>query len=409
MDRDGNVLNYSESVGGERQYNGGRAYSTLTGYYSNTYGTLGVEKSYNVELASSHSLGDSKRGHDVTLTTDSDLQQAAYDAISNISNGAAVVLDARTAEILAMASTPTFDPATVDSDWEELCSIDGLFYPNAYRNTFAPGSVFKVISACAVLDNNVSGQPVEDNGYIDFPSGHRITNYTSNAYGTLYLEDAIVYSSNVYFMEKAMEMGGQKLEDSIRKFLIGENIKLDFTTLKSTLKFDDYSDETISVTAFGQGQTEVSPLQMAMVTQAIANDGVMLKPYLIKSVKSANGTTTAKGETEELATTTTPKTAKRVTDAMTLAAEAYGFDYIGPEGWDVAAKTGTAETGKGTYHGWIVSFAPSEQPKYVVVVLAASQDHDGIYYKSSVDQIYSALVDYDQNRSDSYNSDEDYD
>lgn len=361
---------------------------------------MGIEKIFNTDLVSYRSVTGKKEGCSIQLTTSTALQQAAYDAISDISEGAAVVLDVNTGEILAMASTPTYDPDTVDTNWDELCQVDGLFLPNAYRNTFAPGSDFKIITACAVIDNGVDGETVEDNGSMTFPNGQTITNYNGNAYGTLDLDDAIMYSSNVYFMQKALDMGGDALEKSIRKFLIGDSIDLDFTTLKSTLNFEDYSDTVVASIAFGQGQTEVSPLQMAMVAQAIANDGVMLKPYLIQSMLTPSGSVKSAGETEVLSEVTSKETADRVTNAMTLAANRYGFSYIGPEGWDVAAKTGTAETGK-SYNGWIVSFAPSENPKYVVVVMAANQDHDGIYYKYAVDQIYDALVDYDQLRTSS--------
>ena len=150
-ERGGEAINYSEKVKGERKYNGGRAFSTLTGYFSPIYGTTGIEKTFNSELVSSKvGANDEKRGHDITLTVDGDLQKAAYRAISNIPNGAAVVLDAQSAEILALASTPTFEPSTLEEDWSELITKDGLFLPNAYKQTFAPGSVFKILSACAV-------------------------------------------------------------------------------------------------------------------------------------------------------------------------------------------------------------------------------------------------------------------
>ena len=400
-DRNGNALNYSKKVGGKRHYTGGRAYSTITGYFSKIYGASGIEKTFNTDLVSSRTDSDgTKKGCDIVLTTDSDLQNAAYSAISNIAQGAAVVLDARSGEILAMASTPTFKPTSLEDDWSDLTQIDGLFLPNAYKKTFAPGSDFKIISACAVIDNGVDGTTVEDNGYMTFKNGQTITNYKGNAYGTLDLDGAIVNSSNVYFMQKALDMGGKKLEASIRKFLVGDSVELDFTTLKSTLDFENYEDQVVASVAFGQGRTEVTPLHMAMAAQAIANDGVMLKPYLIKSMKEANGNPKITGRKEKLTTVTSKSTANLVTNAMTLAGQHYGFDYIGSEGWDVAAKTGTAETGKGNYNGWIVTFAPSENPKYVVVVMAASQDHDGIYYKDAVDQIYNALATYDQNRDD---------
>ncbi len=397
-DRNGNAINYSETVGGERQYNGGRAFSTVTGYFSSIYGTTGIEDTFNTELVSSDCTGDTKEGHDITLTLDWDLQNAAYDAISNIAEGAAVVLDVETGEILAMASTPTYEPSTLEDDWTDLCTVDGLFLPNAYKETFAPGSDFKIITACAVIDNGVDDTTVYDTGSYTFSNGQTITNYDSNAYGTLDLDGAIVRSSNVYFITKALEMGADNLETSLRKFLLGEDIELDFTTLSSNLDFEDYRDEVIGSIAFGQGRTEVTPLYMAMAAQAIANDGVMLKPYLVQSIDTGTGENVSTGETETLTEVTSAETADEVTYAMTLAADHYGFGTFGSEYWDVAAKTGTAQTGTAT-NAWIVTFAPSDDPKYVVVVMAADQSHDGIYYKDSVDQIYEALVEYDSAKS----------
>lgn len=398
-ERGGKVLDYSESVKGERKYNGGRAFSTVTGYFSSIYGTSGIEKTFNTELVSSKcDSDDEKKGHDITLTLDWNLQNAAYNAISNIAEGAAVVLDAQSGEILALASTPTYEPSTLEDNWSDLCTIDGLFLPNAYKSTFAPGSDFKIITACAVIDNGVGKTTVNDKGSYTFKNGQTITNYDSKAFGTIDLDGAIENSSNVYFITKALEMGGDKLEASLRKFLLGEDIALDFTTLSSNLDFEDYRDEVIGSIAFGQGKTEVTPLYMAMAAQAIANDGTMLKPYMIRSMDTGSGKNVTTGASETLTTVTSKDTANTVTNAMTLAAEHYDFAYVGSDGWELAAKTGTAQTGSST-NAWIVTFAPADNPKYVVVVMAADQEHDGIYYRDSVDAIYDALSDYDHARS----------
>ena len=395
LDRNGKVINHTDKLGGDRQYEGGRAFSTVTGYVSQTKGAWGLEKTFATELTSSKvGKDEEKKGHDITLTLDWDLQDAAYTAISDIPNGAAVVLDAKSGEILALASTPTFIPSDIE-DTDTYNSLpNGTFLPNAYKSTFAPGSDFKIITACAVIDNGVDDTTVNDKGSYTFKNGQTITNYDSRAFGEIDLDGAIKNSSNVYFITKALEMGGDNLEKSLKKFLLGEDIQLDFTTLKSNLDFEDYRDEVVGSIAFGQGKTEVTPLYMAMAAQAIGNDGVMLKPYMIQSIDTASGKNVQEGKTEELTTVTSKETADKVTEAMTLAADHYGFDYVGPEGWDIAAKTGTAQTGKST-NAWIVTFAPSKDPKYVVVVMAADQSHDGIYYKNSVDDIYDALVDYD--------------
>ena len=413
-DRDGVLLNSSEKVNGDRIYHSDyeRAFSTVTGYYSPIYGTTGLESKFNSELVSSKSSDDNKRGHDIVLTLDADLQQAAYNSISNIPEGAAVVLDAQNGEILALASTPTFIPSELEENWADYSQKTGLFLPNAYKSTFAPGSDFKIITACAVIDNGVDSQTVNDQGSYTFKNGQTITNYDSRSFGNIDLDDAIRYSSNVYFITKALEMGADNLHDSLKKFLLGEDIELDFTTLTSNLDFEDNRDEVIGSIAFGQGKTEVTPLYMAMACQAILNDGEMIKPHMIQSVTAANGTANKDyeeaDEPEVLQKVTSPETTQRVVAAMEGAAEHYGFDYIGPDGWVVAAKTGTAQTGTST-NAWIVSGAidadNGNTPKYVVVVMAADQNHDGIYYKDSVDQIYDALVAYDAEKSSDQTSD----
>ncbi|MCD8356797.1 MAG: hypothetical protein LUE11_09535 [Clostridia bacterium] len=409
-DRNGTLLSSSEKVNGDRIYNSEyeRAFSTVIGYYSPIYGTTGLESKFNSDLISSKSTEDNKRGNDITLTIDADLQQAAYSAISDIPEGAAVALDAQTGEILALASTPTFIPSQLEDNWSEYSQKTGLFLPNAYKSTFAPGSDFKIITACAVIDNGVDQETVNDQGSYTFRNGQTITNYDSRSFGTIDLDDAIRYSSNVYFITKALDMGADKLRASLEKFKLGEDIELDFTTLTSNLDFEDDRDEVIGSIAFGQGKTEVTPLYMAMACQAILNDGKMLKPYMIKSMVSGNGTVSKdypeSDGPEVLQEVTSSETAQRVVAAMEGAADHYGFDYIGPDGWTIAAKTGTAQTGTST-NAWIVSGAVDADngntPKYVVVVMAADQDHDGIYYKNCVDDIYDALVVYDANKSSS--------
>lgn len=403
-DRNGTLLNSSETVNGERIYNAEyeRAFSTVTGYFSPIYGTTGLENTFNSELVSSKSDSDNKRGNDITTTLDADLQQAAYDAISDIPNGASVVLDGQTGEILALASTPTFIPSQLEDNWSEYSQKTGLFLPNAYKSTFAPGSDFKIITACAVIDHGVDDTTVNDQGSYTFKNGQTITNYNSRVFGNIDLSDAIYYSSNVYFITKALEMGADNLRESLEKFKLGEDIELDFTTLTSNLDFEDERDEVIGSIAFGQGKTEVTPLYMAMACQAILNDGEMLKPYMIKSMVSGNGTVSDDyADTPEVLTqVTSAETAQEVVSAMKGAADHYGFDSIGPDGWTVAAKTGTAQTGTST-NAWIVSGAvdDNDTPQYIVVVMAADQHEDGIYYKDSVDQIYDALVDYDAKKS----------
>ena len=151
------------------------------------------------------------------------------------------MLDAKTGEIVSMASTPSFIQSDLEDNWSEYTQKTGLFLPNAYKSTFAPGSDFKIISACAVLDNGVGDTNVNDRGSYTFKNGQTITNYDSRSFGSglVGLEGgaAIRNSSNVYFITKALEMGGDKLEASLRKFKLGEDIsaRLHHAVLQSRL------------------------------------------------------------------------------------------------------------------------------------------------------------------------------
>lgn len=411
-DRNGTPLSWSNKANGYRSYIDGetkqRAFSTVVGYYSPAYGTFGLEKTFNTQLISSKcKSGDKQVGNTVQTTLDTDLQTATYSAISDIANGAAVVLDAKTGEIVSMASTPSFIQSDLEDNWSDYSQKTGLFLPNAYKSTFAPGSDFKIITACAVIDNGVDGTNVNDRGSYTFKNGQTITNYDSRSFGSIGLKGAIRNSSNVYFITKALEMGADNLEASLRKFKLGEDIPLDFTTLTSNLDFEDRRDEVVGSIAFGQGRTEVTPLYMAMACQSIVNHGTMLKPYLIKSVTAGNGTKddTYKDSAEELTTVTSKETADEVVSCMEVAADHYGFGYYGDQGWHVAAKTGTAQTGKST-NAWIVTslLDSSNEPQYVVVIMAADQHHDGIYYKNQIEDIFNATAKYDASKTSDSNA-----
>ncbi len=355
----------SEEPGSKRVYSDSYAFSNVIGYDSAVYGTYGLENTLDTMLTHSDSKGSEKRGADVTLTLNGSLQKTAYRLLGN-TTGSVVVLDAKTGEILTLTSTPSFNANTIDEDWDTILGQDGVFYSNAYQNAVTPGSVFKLVTSKAILEQELDEEIVEDEGSL-VVDGRTIRNFNGAAYGPLTYEQAFVDSSNVYFMDRALKMGGQVLKDAADSFLLGQDIKLDFTTLSSTFNLGDYEDSVLAVTAFGQGETLVTPLQMAMITQSIANNGKMLKPYLIESVVNGKGKTLLSGEKELLTETMEKSTAKKIRNAMKLAGESYDLETVGGK-YAIAAKTGTAERGDGTNNAWLVTFAPADSPRYVVVV-----------------------------------------
>lgn len=393
FDRDGQSLAWSETPGGKRNYYYSHSLSNLLGYWSKIYGTYGLENTLNSVLVHSSSSEEEKRGANVTLTLNRELQEEAYRAVSDFT-GSVTVLDAKTGEILALASSPAYNVSALEDDWEEISQKEGVFYSNAFQNPVAPGSVFKLVTSKEILENGIDKEKVEDNGKLVI-NGQTIRNYNGNVYGRLSFEEGFVKSSNVYFMDRALKLGGKSLEETAKSFLLGEDIELDFTTLKSTFDLGNYEDNVVAATAFGQGETLVTPLHMAMITQSIANGGKMQKPYLIQSVVNGKGKVIQEGKAELLTKTMDKGTVKKLRQVMTEAGESYGLKTIGEEEWQIAAKTGTAERGDGTNNAWLVTFAPADDPQYVIVVNRLKTKQIGKTLAPIVESLYETLLDHE--------------
>ncbi len=380
---------WQEVLQGERKYAHPAAYSNLVGYHTTMYGSSGIEKSLDAYLSHSSSGKNTKQGCQVTLTIDSDVQEEAYRLIQGY-EGSAVVLDAKTGEIIALASSPSYDITKLTENWDKLSSTNGTFLSNAFQNPVTPGSVFKLITSKAILEAGIGQEKVEDTGSLKI-HGQTIRNYAGTAYGILTFKDAFVKSSNVYFMDRAMKLGGRKLADAAESFYLGKDIRLDFATIHSSFDLGDYSDNVVASTAFGQGETLVTPLQMAMITQSVANGGVMLKPYLYESAVNGKGETELEGKTQKLTKTMEETTASQIREVMKDAAESYGFSRVGNGAYSVAAKTGTAERGDGTNNAWLVTFAPAENPQYVVVLCRLKTEEIGKTLMPEAEALYDML------------------
>lgn len=379
----------SEEPLGKRTYTQPKAFSSLLGYWSKIYSTGGLEKTLNDKLALSECEKNGKKtGSTVKLTVDSGLQTKAYRAISDY-KGSAVVLDAKTGEILALTSSPSFNANKIDENWEKLMETEGIFTSNSYQNAVIPGSVFKLITSAAIIEGQLEDEVVHDRGSLKV-DGREIKNANGAVYGDLTFENGFVNSSNVYFMTQGLRLGADTLEQTMKKFLIGEEIPLDFTTLTSNRDFGDYSDNMVATTAFGQGNTLITPLHMAMIAQSIANEGIMMKPYLISSITNGKGEKTDEGKKEELTTPVSKETADKIKNAMVKAGEKYGMMTL-ENGGKIAAKTGTAQRGDGTNNAWMVSFAPADNPRYVVCMNHLESKEYGVALKEEVESIYRYL------------------
>ena len=156
LDRNGNTIAFSQKPGGTRTYSHPYAFSNLVGYWSKIYGTYGVEKTMNDVLVHSDcgNRDQEKRGADVTLTIDAALQEQAYKDIKKY-KGSVVVMNAKTGELLALASSPTFNVTEIEEKWKEINEKEGVFFSNAYQNPVAPGSVFKLITSKEIIEAGI--------------------------------------------------------------------------------------------------------------------------------------------------------------------------------------------------------------------------------------------------------------
>lgn len=388
-DRNGNVLVYSQKNAdgsNSRIYNYGRISSTVTGYNSKTYGKTGIEKSYNKQLLNLPDgnvsnfrklVVDDDTGNDLHLTLDQNIQNLTYNYMSNYV-GSAVVMNPKTGEILAMVSNPTFDPNTVDSDWENLiANNNGPLVNRATSGLYRPGSTFKIVTANAILESKID-QTYQDTGS-ELIQNFEIKNFGDMVYGPLDLRSAFVNSANTYFAAKTNEMGKEKLANMTDKYMFNKTYPFDLEKYDSTIPYKELNQVDLAMTGFGYGKSQVTPLHMAMVTSTIANGGIMMQPRLVASVTNKDGETILKSKAKMLSDVTSGSKANTLRDYMVdVVNEGTGTGaYI--NGIQVAGKTGTTDKNNGFIDAWFVGFAPAYDPKIAVaIVVENSADTGGV-------------------------------
>ena len=356
------------------------AFSTLLGYTSTRYGVGGgiIEKLNQTLTVGTNSFLNIRNntGNTVKLTIDSGLQEYVYDLTKN--NRGAVVITNEQGEILCLVSTPSYNANEITWGKSEIFTdekYEGLFYNNAYEYPRVPGSVFKMISSVAICESNLSNVPYLDNGVTYTSSGYAIYNSSKITLGTkVTLTKALCYSVNTYFADMMNDVGADKFNEVAERFFVGQDIELDFTTLKSSFDISDGNDALMS-SAFGQGKTLLTPLHINMITSAIVT-GNLVEPYLIKEV-------IAPGEDGKILKTSKPtimksgivsyETAREIRAGMVSAANYYGLYDLQYNGrrCTIAAKTGTAEVNRdsGVTNNYITAYFPSDNPEYFITIL----------------------------------------
>lgn len=387
LDRNGESLAWTEpSAEGNARVYAEPSLAHVTGYHSYRYGTSNIESSFDrflraeqgvdpLTLLRKDSLHQAVEGADVRTTIDLRLQRVAVEALGD-SRGAIVALNPRTGEILALASNPYFDPNTIDEGWETIADDPSAPLLNrATAGQYVPGSTFKTVTLAAALDEGVvNPQTTFTNDGDLIIDGFRIQYTNPPNKRTFDLTDAFAFSINAAFAEIGLRLGAPALVDGAANFGFGEAPPLDgIPTEPSTIsQSPDYLDgkPALASTAFGQGQLSVTPLQMALVAAAVANDGVVPTPYVVAEVTSQSGQTLYRAEPRAWRQAMTPATAEIVNEMMIASVER---GYAAPakiQGVTVGGKTGTAEVTTGAEpHAWFIGYAPADDPQIAIAVI----------------------------------------
>lgn len=398
----------------QRVYPQGELYAHIGGYYGYLVGATGVERAYTDELAGESAefelralanlFDDEANTGDVVLSIDSQLQRQAKELLGE-RRGSVVVLEPKSGAIKAMWSYPAFDPNALSTNDTEagrqarLALLDAPGNPllsRAYRETFAPGSTFKVVTASAGL---ASGKVT-----LDEPSYPEVSEFTPpstdrplgnsgrSCGGTV--GDLLAVSCNTGFAEMgALTLGPEPMIDTAQAFGFNSKPPIDLPQAATSKFPTDYGNElgpvpgggtayedspSLAFASIGQGSVTSTPLQMALVTAAIGAGGEVPTPHVVDSIRDARGDTVRRVEPKPWRRALDESIADEMKKIMVGVVEDGTADVMAIDGWEVGAKTGTAQTraGEDRSHAWMVGWAgqPGEPARAAVAVIVEAQD-----------------------------------
>lgn len=371
-----------------RSYPNGNLAAHAVGYYSQQYGSSGVESSQDKTLTGSkdysswqnalNSLaGITEPGNSVQLTIDSRIQQAAEQALAG-RKGAIVVLDPRTGAVLAWASAPAYDNTDIAATMEAANASGGAdtsMFDRATQALYSPGSTFKTVTLSSALENDVAAlsSTYSSPGRMEI-GGADVVSVNEQGHGTITLDRAFAVSSNTVFGQVAEQLGADRLVATAQAFGYGQNLGIDFSTAASIMP--DPADMSTWELAWagagqpvGQGHTpgpQTTVMQNAVIAAAIANNGIAMNPYVVGQILAPDGTVVKTTRERSLGQAVSSGTAEQVKEAMLDVVQNGSGSAAGIAGVKVAGKTGTAETNSATPNSTFIGFAPYDTPTLAV-------------------------------------------
>jgi peptidoglycan glycosyltransferase len=394
----------------QRRYPQPFKYAHTTGFFSYIYGATAVESSQNAILSGSDPRffvnrvvdivsNSQPEGGSVSLTTDPQAQTAAFEGVQALgedAQAAVVAIEPSSGKILAMVSNPTYDPnliATHDlaqsqDNYEQLNEDPTKpLFNRAIQEVYPPGSTFKLVTAAAALESG----DYDPDTLVDGRATYRLPDTETdvpNDSGTscggdrVTLTQALQVSCNVSFLSLGNDLGADALAEQAEAFGFGQRYLSGLGAQAVSVFPDDLNDPNTALSAIGQFEVRATPLQMAMVTAAIANNGQGMRPYLVDEVRAPDLSVLEKTSEEELPDRAMSSTSASLLTQMMVEVVDQGTGTTAQiPGIKVAGKTGTAQSAEDRNpYAWFVSFAPADNPEVAVAVLVqdAGVDRDAI-------------------------------
>lgn len=361
-----------------RSYNYPEIYSHIIGYTYPDLGKAGLELTMDDYLTNQNNAGILEAikkyfdresiGNSINLTINTNVQRTASELLGD-NKGSIVAMNPKTGEIYSLVSKPQFNPSTLRENWEEInSSEDSPLFNRAINGLYPPGSVMKVISTAAILEAGID-LDYEHTG-LQVIDGYEYKDATDSKYGNIGLTEAFTRSLNTYFVEKIQDVGMTGFASTASRFMFEKEIPLELPVSKSTLNYDSNTTKNqISASSIGQGRVLATPMEMALTASAIGNNGVIMKPHLVKNIVNHEGDIIKTTEHEEISNAVSPEIASQINDLMELTTTSGTGTRAAIRGIQVASKTGTAENETGNTHAWYIGYAPADDPQVAVAVI----------------------------------------
>ncbi len=390
LSSDGEVLAETkvDAKGNEsRVYPYDNMFSHIVGYSTEKYGRAGIESWANFNLLRSNTnfiektvdevTEEKSEGDNVVTTLNTQLQEISYRALGDY-KGAVIAMEPSTGKILSVVSKPDFNPNTIAENWDRIVEDEkeeSALVNRATQGLYPPGSTFKILTTLAYVREN----PLSYNDYSYTCTGsiqegsNKLSCFSGEVHGNVDLKQSFSESCNTSFANMGLTIDSLDFAKTCEGMLFNQAlpvVKLDSS--KSSFVLNDNSPASeIMETAIGQGQTLVTPLHMLMITSAIANDGVLMKPYVIDHTENADGMVVKNYRPSTYGSIMTSDEASLMQEYMSEVVSSGTGTKLKDMSYSAAGKTGSAEYGKvkGESHAWFVGYAHRDDKEDIAVAV----------------------------------------